>query len=233
MWRDSSAGRSARTTTTSASAFATPTSSRSSRPRGSYERRVRPACRSRSRVRASWWVTVTAAGRPPSTFCTGRCARSPRAPTRSCPRAAGHRSTWSRWTTWPTRSARCTGCPAPRAGRFTSPPPTRRAASESCSTSPSGASSAAARRSSRRPCTAAPFIRWRRAWARSAAGAFCVRPRRTCRTSRWACAMTTRAPERRSARRSRPRRCTRTSTASSTTRSSRGGGLDRSAGPLP
>ena len=85
-------GASARTTSTSASAFATPTSSRSSRP-SAWSPARGEISRSRSCARASSSANATAAGRRRSTSSTGRCARSHAAPTRRCPRAglAGRR----------------------------------------------------------------------------------------------------------------------------------------------
>ena len=122
--------------------------------------------------------------------------------------------------------------PAAEGGTFHSRRRSTPAASASCSTLPSSASAAGARRSSPRSCTGARCIRSPPGSARRAAGASCARRRPTCRTSRWACATTTPTRERRSARPSRPRRFTPTSTASSTTRCSRAGALDRSAGPV-
>ena len=60
------------------------------------------ACRSRSCARASSSATATAAGPPPSTSSTGRCARSLADCSRRCRRSRRHRSTSSRSTTSPT-----------------------------------------------------------------------------------------------------------------------------------
>ena len=144
---------SARTTSTSARASATPTSSRSSKRRSSCARRW-GGCRSPSCGRASSSATGPAAGRHRSTSCTGRCARWRRAPTRCCRPRRAHRSTWCRWTTSPMRSSRSQAHTIPPARRTTSRPPRTRAASASCSRWRSRGLAASARRSSRRGCIA-------------------------------------------------------------------------------
>ena len=128
-----------------ARSFATPTSSRSSRPSALVAEPRRDASRPGRAAEHRRRRLAEAGGRRRSTSSTGRCGRSRRAPSRRSRRAARRRSTSSRSTSSPTRSS---PSPGGRGRPSTSPRARARAASARSSSWRAGTPAEPAARSS-------------------------------------------------------------------------------------